>query len=101
MPGVGCSAWITRWPCAIQMGIGAVIRVDFQLVVAPSVAAEVVDPLRGIGRRAGRAIEFVTPDQVAILAPTAKAVASAMQQTITRAEAYATRFILVPPGSRS
>ena len=52
---------------AIQIGIAAVVGVDFQLMVAPSVAAEIVYPLRGIGRGAWGPVEVVTPDQVAIL----------------------------------
>jgi hypothetical protein len=47
---------------AVEIRVPAIVRVDFQFLIAPSVAAEIVHPFRRIGRRACRAAEFVTPD---------------------------------------
>jgi hypothetical protein len=43
------------------------VRVGFELVIAPAIAAEVVGPFFGVGGGAVEAVEFVGPDESEIL----------------------------------
>src|SRR5579871_3298782 len=54
-------------PVAVQMRVAAIVGVDLQLLVAPSVSPQVVNPLRPVRRRSRRAIKLIAPDEPSLL----------------------------------